>query len=153
MKLLVDTHVLLWWLADAEELPADQRRLIADSRNMAFVSAATVWEIEIKRALGKLRITPDWLDALDAEEFRPLPVTWQHARRVARLPDIHRDPFDRLLVAQAMEEGLLLLTCDETVRRYGVSAVGKAMESFLKCGPVKLKRQGGYPSHEALHER
>lgn len=125
MKLLLDTHVLLWWLAEAEELPDDLRRLIADSRNLAFVSAATVWEIEIKRALGKLRIPSDWIGALDAEDFRPLPVTWEHARRVARLPAIHRDPFDRLLVAQAMEEGLLLLTCDDTVRRYGVSAVGK----------------------------
>lgn len=125
MRLLLDTHVLLWWLADAPELEARARAAIADAANLVYVSAVSVWEIEIKRALGKLRVPADWAKSLNEGAFRRLPVTWEHALRVARLPPIHRDPFDRLLVAQAHVERLTLVTGDATVRRYGVSRFDK----------------------------
>lgn len=121
MRLLLDTHVLLWWLADSRELRATDKRLIASPQSLVYVSAASVWEVEIKRSLGKIALPTDWADHLDAEGFRLLSVTCQHALQVAKLPPIHRDPFDRMLVAQAQVEGLSLLTYDETVKRYGVS--------------------------------
>ncbi len=121
MRLLLDTHVLLWWLADSRELRAADKRLIASPQSLVYVSAVSVWEVEIKRSLGKIALPTDWADQLDAEGFRLLSVTCQHALQVAKLPPLHRDPFDRMLVAQAQVEGLSLLTYDETVRRYGVS--------------------------------
>jgi PIN domain nuclease of toxin-antitoxin system len=121
MRLLLDTHVLLWWLKGAPELQPALREAIADPANLVYVSAVSIWEIEIKRALHKLQMPANWLDVVADEGFRRLPVTWEHAGHVARLPAIHRDPFDRMLVAQAMIEKLVLVTDDATVRRYGVS--------------------------------
>ena len=121
MRLLLDTHVLLWWLSEAPELDAVMRSIIADPANLVYVSAVSVWEIEIKRTLRKLQVPKNWSDALTEEAFRRLPVTWEHALHVSKLPPIHRDPFDRLLVAQAFVEKLALVTDDAMVKRYGVS--------------------------------
>jgi PIN domain nuclease of toxin-antitoxin system len=118
MKLLLDTHVLLWWLADSRELRPADKRLIAAPQNLVYVSAASVWEVEIKRALGKIEVPVDWADRLSDEGFRLLSVTCQHALHVTKLPPIHRDPFDRMLVAQAQVEGLVLLTYDTIVKQY-----------------------------------
>lgn len=123
MRLLLDTHVLLWWLAGAAELTAEHRKLIADSRNTCYVSAVTVWEIGIKVGLGKLEVPAEYLEVARSQGFVELPISWNHARAVQGLPDHHRDPFDRLLVAQCAEEGLTLLSVDENVRKYGVGVV------------------------------
>lgn len=117
---LLDTHVVLWWLADAPELGRPARDAIADRTNGVYVSAVTAWEITVKRALGKLEIPDDWEQALAEEHFARPDLTWDHILGVGRRPDIHRDPFDRLLVAQAMVEGLVLVTRDEVLARYGI---------------------------------
>ncbi|MBM4154337.1 MAG: type II toxin-antitoxin system VapC family toxin [Lentisphaerae bacterium] len=123
MNLLLDTHVVLWWLADAPELGAGARDAIADRANIVHVSAATAWEIVVKRALGKLEIPDRWEQALAEEPFSQLAVSWRHALQVGKLPDVHRDPFDRLLVAQAIVEGLTLVTRDEVLNRYGIATL------------------------------
>ncbi|MGB5568886.1 MAG: type II toxin-antitoxin system VapC family toxin [Sedimenticolaceae bacterium] len=119
-RLLLDTHAFLWWLADAPELGNSARMAIADERNEVFVSAATGWEVAIKRAAGKLQ-APDNLDAMVEESgFSHLPVTFFHGEQAGALPMHHRDPFDRMLVAQAQAEGLVIVTRDLYIQRYGV---------------------------------
>ncbi len=99
--LLLDTHILLWWLAEDSKLPSWMRQYLAAPETPCHVSAASLWEIGIKRALGKLD-APDGLPAIIAEEgFRRLNINFEHAERAAGLPPHHRDPFDRMLVAQA----------------------------------------------------
>ncbi|MBM4143487.1 MAG: type II toxin-antitoxin system VapC family toxin [Lentisphaerae bacterium] len=123
MKLLLDTNVLLWWLDDAPRLGAEARDAIAAPRSIVYVSAVTAWEITIKRSLGKLEIPENWSELVLGEPFRRLSVTWEHALDVGSLPDLHRDPFDRLLVAQARVEGLVLVTGDDIVTRYAVKTL------------------------------
>ncbi len=118
--LLLDTHVLLWWLDDPASLEAPARRLIADPRNRVFVSAAVAWEITIKRQLGKLEAPDDLEAALEQERFQHLPITVGHALVVAELPAIHGDPFDRIQIAQARLDALTIVTRDETIPRYDV---------------------------------
>ena len=119
-RLLLDTHVFLWWLADAPDLADAARKAIGDERNLVYVSAATGWEIAIKRAAGKLR-APENLDALVEEGgFTHLPVTFFHGEQAGALPMHHRDPFDRMLVAQAQAEGLIIVTRDKHIPLYGV---------------------------------
>jgi len=119
-RLLLDTHVFLWWLADSPQLGDTVRQAIGDERNDVFVSAATGWEIAIKRAAGKLE-APDNLDALVEEGgFSHLPVTFFHGEQAGALPMHHRDPFDRMLVAQAQAEGLVIVTRDPWIPKYGV---------------------------------
>ncbi len=118
MRLLLDTHLVLWCVAMPAKLPAAARRLIAESE--VYVSAASIWEISIKAALGKLTADPsDVLSALPDAGFLELPVTGAHAARVISLPPHHRDPFDRLLVAQALCEPMRLLTNDSALAPYG----------------------------------
>ena len=118
--LLLDTHVLLWWLDDPASLQAPPRRLISDPRTRVFVSAAVAWEITIKRQLGKLEAPDDLEAALEKERFQHLPITVRHALAVAELPAIHGDPFDRIQIAQARLEGLTIVTRDGTIPRYDV---------------------------------
>jgi PIN domain nuclease of toxin-antitoxin system len=119
-RLLLDTHAFLWWLADAPQLGNLARKAIGDERNDVFVSAATGWEIAIKRAAGKLQ-APDNLDAMVEESgFTHLPITFFHGEQAGALPMHHRDPFDRMLVAQAQAEGLVIVTGDPYIPRYGV---------------------------------
>ena len=118
MRVLLDTHVLLWALSAPSRLPAAARRVINDSD--VFVSAASIWEISIKSSIGKLTADPqEVLAALEPAGFRSLPIVGEHAAYVSRLPAIHRDPFDRLLVAQALTEPMRLLTDDAILRGYG----------------------------------
>ena len=118
MKLLIDTHILIWLLQDAPQLSADARRLLNDADSV-HVSTVTLWEVAIKRSLGKLRLDPDVLDAhLAGGMMQPLAITWAHARRLRTLPPHHGDPFDRMLVAQALCEPLRLLTHDATLAVY-----------------------------------
>ena len=123
MNLLLDTHTLLWWLDDNPELSRRARTAIVDGHNPVFVSAATIWEIRIKEALGKLEIPPDFERALERQSFASLPITAAHAHAIATLPMHHRDPFDRILVAQAKCESLVLVTRDAHLRQYGIRLV------------------------------
>jgi len=120
LRLLLDTHVLLWVLLDDRRLRSEVRDRIADGRTEVFVSAASAWEITIKRALGQLRAPDDLVHQLAAARLAGLDVRIEHALAVAELPDHHRDPFDRLLVAQARVEKLVLVTSDDVLRRYDV---------------------------------
>ena len=105
MRLLLDTHILLWSLTEPQRLSALVRRALEDARNEVFVSPVSVWEIAIKRALGKLK-APDILETDVMEQgFTPLSLTFFHAEQAGKLPQHHRDPFDRMLVAQAQAEG------------------------------------------------
>jgi PIN domain nuclease of toxin-antitoxin system len=120
VRLLLDTHVLLWWLGDDPRLPPRAGALVADRTNRIFVSPMSVWEIAIKSRLGKLDADIDEVITAALESgFTPLPFTLDHAAAVARLPDHHRDPFDRALVAQASVEPLHLLTHDDVLAPYG----------------------------------
>ena len=122
MRLLLDTHVLLWLLAGEDErFGPDTLDALRDQS--ATISAATVWEIAIKRCLGKLKAPPNLVETVAAAGLQLLSVTAAHAERVGELPDIHRDPFDRLLVSQARIERLTLVTGDALVRSYDVSAI------------------------------
>lgn len=119
-RLLVDTHALLWWLADDASLSPTARDAIADPTNEPLVSAASVWEIAIKRGLGKLVAPDDLPDRIADEGFAWLHITAQHAWHVRDLPMYHGDPFDRLLVAQALIERVPIVTTDARFGEYGV---------------------------------
>lgn len=123
MEILLDTHALLWWLGDDPILSAHSRKLIGDPGNRLLVSAATAWEIAIKQALGKLRLDADLEGEIREQGFEMLPVTFAHARELAELPSIHRDPFDRVLVAQARVENLALLTDDPKILLYPANVI------------------------------
>ena len=125
MRLLLDTHVLLWWLSDDHKLAKTAREIIANSDNEVLISSASAWEISIKAALGRLEIELDDLEeAIAKNGFRPLPIGLRHAITAGRLPNVHRDPFDRMLVAQASVEELRLLTHDRVFDRYGLKDEG-----------------------------
>jgi PIN domain nuclease of toxin-antitoxin system len=118
MRILLDTHLLLWSLSQPSKLSASIRRKI-DAADV-YASAASIWEISIKSKLGKLDANPrDVLDGVEPAGFSLLAVSGEHAARVAELPLLHKDPFDRMLVAQAMVEPMILLTNDEALRGYG----------------------------------
>ncbi len=124
MRCLLDTHVLLWWIEDNPKLKKRVRAIITDPDNEAVVSAATLWEAAIKRALGKLRFeTPVLLDSLHQGGIRILPITAEHALAAGDLPRHHDDPFDRMLVAQAIAEGFTLITSDPWLQSYQVAVV------------------------------
>ena len=120
MNLLLDTHALLWWLDDKPTLSAEARDAIADGSNLVFVSAVVIWEVRIKQSLGKLQLPSNFREVLDSQAFDELPLTVDHAHRLAELPPLHRDPFDRMLVAQAMAERLTIVTRDPDIPRYPV---------------------------------
>lgn len=120
---LLDTHVVLWAFAQPDRLPSKVRDDIVDPRHEVFVSAATIWEVEIKRALGKLT-APDGLHDLCVERgFDPLDITFQHALTAGSLPAHHSDPFDRMLIGQAMVERATVVTADPAFARYGIDVV------------------------------
>ena len=124
MRLLLDTHAFLWWVTDSDELSRRARRLIADGRNEVFFSAASAWEIVIKANLGRVSLPEDaerYIPAqLEQNAFEVLPVRLHHALHVASLSDVQRDPFDRLLVAQALTEKLAILSRDARLAAYSV---------------------------------
>ena len=118
MNLSLDTHVLLWTLSAPERLSKVARNAIEDPANIVFVSAAVAWEIEIKSALGKLRAPSDLLNQLAAANLQELPITIAHALAIKQLPNLHRDPFDRIMLAQAKAAGLTFVTADPEVLQY-----------------------------------
>ncbi len=121
MNLLLDTHVLIWW-DEGRRLSSAARRAIRDA-DAVYVSAASAWEIAIKIGLGRLRPTRTVEQAAAESGFLELPVTFRHAELVAQLPAHHRDPFDRLLVAQAEAERLTLVTRDPVFQRYSSATI------------------------------
>lgn len=118
MRLLLDTQIFLWWLADDRRLTAPSRDAIRNPENDVYLSAASVWEIVIKRAFGRLRIPEPASAAALRLGLQPLPITFEHAEITAELPPLHNDPFDRLLMAQARAESLTLMTHDPAIRTY-----------------------------------
>ncbi|MCB0074426.1 MAG: type II toxin-antitoxin system VapC family toxin [Caldilineaceae bacterium] len=124
MNLLLDTHVFIWAITDAPTLTGRARDAIVDGNNVVFVSAATAWEIAIKKSIGKLHMpTDDYFDALARHRFTPLDITAEHALHLASLPLLHKDPFDRILVAQAQVENLTLVTRDSRILTYDVRLI------------------------------
>lgn len=123
MNLLLDTHALLWWLDDHPTLSKKARAAIADGKNLVLVSAVVVWEIRIKQALGKLKVPRNFKHALDEQPFEMLDIKVEHAHAVGDLPPHHRDPFDRMLVAQATVEGLTIVTRDLRFKKYKVPLI------------------------------
>jgi PIN domain nuclease of toxin-antitoxin system len=124
MNLLLDTHVFLWAVDDNPNLSPVAREAIVDGHNIVYVSAATAWEISIKRAIGKLKIPEsDYLEELRLHRFMPLSITTEHALAVENLPSHHKDPFDRMLIAQAQEEKLTFVTRDPRIKAYDVRII------------------------------
>ncbi len=120
MNLLLDTHALLWWLDDNPTLSKKARVAISDGGNMVFVSAVVIWEIRIKQALGKLEIPSDFRETINSQAFEMLPITADHTHLIGELPQHHRDPFDRMLIAQAKFERLTIVTRDKNFNKYNV---------------------------------
>lgn len=120
MRILLDTHLMLWWLTGDRRLPKQAEQLIADSDNEVYVSAASVWEIAIKSALGRIEGDVTEVEAaLEPSGLVQLPINGKHAVQVSKLPLHHQDPFDRMLVAQSLAEPMRLLTHDRILERYG----------------------------------
>jgi len=118
LNLLLDSHIVLWWLSDDPRLSRKARRLI-EGADQVFVSAATTWELAVKASLGKLRMPEGFVEVVEEEGFTHLPISPVHAMAVRSLPWHHRDPFDRILLAQAMVEGLRLVSADQALVPYG----------------------------------
>jgi PIN domain nuclease of toxin-antitoxin system len=119
-RLLVDTHALLWWRGDYGRLGDGAREEMANPDSALFFSAASIWEMAIKRAQGKLKVPANLLDTMEERGFMELPVRSSHAILAGALPLLHQDPFDRMLVAQAQSEGLMLVTNDARIAVYDV---------------------------------
>ena len=126
MRLLLDSHVVLWWLDPDWRLPVDARAAIDDATNEVVVSAASIWELEIKRNKGRIAWPGDLLVELDAHEIDIIDVSPLHATLAAELPMHHRDPFDRMLVAQALHDGYTLVTADTKLGVYYVPILAAA---------------------------
>jgi PIN domain nuclease of toxin-antitoxin system len=126
VRVLLDTHVFLWWNSDPDMISVPLREAIADPGNDIYVSATSVWEIGIKRAIGKLAFAQRVVQSILAHRFELLPISGGHAEYAAELPPHYTDPFDRMLIAQAHLERMLLGTQDTKIRPYGVATLGLA---------------------------
>lgn len=123
MNLLIDTHALLWWLDDHPSLSEKARVVIADGNNLVFVSAAVIWEIRIKQALGKLRVPANFGQILNKQPMEMLAITVEHVQAVKDLPFNHRDPFDRMLIAQAAVEGFTIVSHDKNFKQFKIPII------------------------------
>jgi len=120
MRILLDTHLMLWWLAGDRRLPKQADRLISDLANEVYVSAASIWEVAIKSTLGRIEADVTGVEAaLEPSGLLQLPIHGEHAAQVSKLPVYHQDPFDRMLVAQSFIEPMRLLTHDRALAKYG----------------------------------
>lgn len=127
MRVLLDTHAFLWWVTDDPQLSSTSRSIIADSGNLLFLSVASVWEIVIKTKSGKLTL-PEPVEQyipnrLALNRFESLDIQMIHTLQVATLPNIHRDPFDRILIAQSQVENLPIVTIDQKIAQYSVETI------------------------------
>lgn len=123
MKLLLDTHAALWFVGGDEHLSPVAHRHLTDRSNLVLLSAVVLLEVSIKRSLGKLEVSDDYVDLLVGAGAQALPLSIDHASAVGRLPQHHRDPFDRMLIAQASVEGAAVVSRDEAMRLYGVTLI------------------------------
>ena len=127
MRVLLDTHAFLWWLDGDRQLSQRARRTIADAANSVMVSAASAWEITTKARIGKLpgavEVAADVMGCIARQRFESLDITVLHAQKAGRLPGIHRDPFDRMLAAQAQIEDVPVITNDRVFDEYGVNRI------------------------------
>ena len=123
LRLLLDTHAFVWCLSDVPRLAGGARNAIADPRNDVFVSAVTGWEISVKRAKGRMTAPDNLLAMAEERGFTHLPLTFHHAEQAGNLPMHHRDPVDRMLIAQAQAEGLVLVTRDAFIPLYGIQVM------------------------------
>ena len=123
MRLLLDSHALLWWLEDSPTLARDAYDAIAEPGNEVLISAVTVWELEIKRAVGKLRAPRELIERVRDESFTQLSITFEHGVAAGGLPPHHGDPFDRMLIAQAKLEDLILVTRDSRFVPYRIKTM------------------------------
>ncbi len=120
-RYLLDTHILIWWLYDLPQLHSTYRKVIENEENDIIVSTASLWEIEIKRALGKLVIDGSYYEAIKQNGFTFLPIFPTHTLALRDLPNIHKDPFDRMLIAQTICEKLIFITDDKLIARYPIT--------------------------------
>lgn len=123
MRYLLDTHVLLWWLADPKQIETKARHIIADKSNQIFISSVSTWELAIKKDLGKLSIPMNLLAVIKSENIQILPLSAEESLSVIDLPKIHPDPFDRMLIAQAKFNDLIVITKDRQILEYPIICV------------------------------
>lgn len=123
MTYILDTHVLLWWLDDPKLLSKETQNILHDISNIIYVSSVSTWEIVIKQSLGKLKVPRQIFDVIDKESFFELPISIKHTKCLSTLPDYHRDPFDRLLIAQAIIEKSTLITSDKMIAKYSIPII------------------------------
>ena len=123
MRLLLDSHVVIWWLSDSARLQSATRDILISPDNELFLSAVTVWELNMKIAKGKLRLAENYAERLLNDGMEELPVTVRHASVLKKLPPLHGDPFDRMLIAQTITEGLILMTNDRIILQYDVPTI------------------------------
>ncbi len=119
MRILLDTHILIWWLSNDSRLSPSALSLLAEPTNTIFLSAASLWEIRIKQSIGRLRLPRSFDQALEQQGFEALSVNFSHTAALAMIPKLHKDPFDRMLLAQAISEKLQLLSADSALHAYG----------------------------------
>ena len=123
MNLLLDTHVLIWSLENNATLSGDARDAIIDGKNIVFVSSVSAWEISIKKAMGKIKVPDNLQEEVGLHRFTPLNINFEHAKLAGELPNIHKDPFDRMLIAQTIIEKLTLVTKDSFIPQYNVKVL------------------------------
>jgi PIN domain nuclease of toxin-antitoxin system len=123
VRVLLDTHALIWALEGSDKLSPAATAVLEDGENEVLVSAASAWEIAIKRALGKLEAPDDLADIVEQAGFTPRPITLEDAQGIATLPPLHRDPFDRMLVAQARIDGVPIVSRDANIARYRIQVI------------------------------
>ena len=123
MQLLLDTHALIWWLSNDSTISSKAKKAIANPDNIVFVSAASAWEIAIKKSLGKLQAPDDLNVQIEEKRFTPLAISINHALMIEKLPLHHQDPFDRILIAQAISENLIIITRDRKFKAYEVKTI------------------------------
>ena len=123
MNLLLDTHILIWWLESSKKLTENIFRTIENTRNNVFISSAAIWEIVIKKQIGKLQAPDNLLEVLNENNFTTLSITAEHILSLEKLPDIHSDPFDRIQIAQAIHDQLIFVTMDQKIWKYNVNVL------------------------------
>ncbi len=123
MHYLLDTCIFLWWLENNEKLSKKAKDIISDTSNIIFVSSVTIWEIAIKGSSGKLKVPINLTEYIQECGFESLPIYYNHAEATKELPNIHKDPFDRMLIAQALTEKLAIITADKKIKKYDVKVI------------------------------
>ncbi len=123
MNLLLDTHILIWALENNSQLTGNVRDIIIDGKNLVFVSSVSAWEISIKKSIGKLQAPDNLMEEIEQHRFTPLDINFKHSQLAGQLPYIHKDPFDRMLIAQAIIEKLILVTKDSFIPQYDVKVL------------------------------